>query len=120
MQGAEINQLGSSKGASKDLLAMNLTIKFICNSSEVKEDVFFTFSPSFLRYQRLLKGRSLDPLSQKKLSSVESKYLYLRQQLQETNAALDLEWNEHLRKNKGHVSIFFNFVSFLLKIIIYL
>ena len=33
------------------------------------------------RYQRLLKNRSLDPLSQKKLSTVQSKYLFLEQQV---------------------------------------
>ena len=33
------------------------------------------------RYMRLLKNRSLDPLSQKKLSTVQSKYLFLEQQV---------------------------------------
>ena len=53
-----------------------------------------------LRYQRLLKARALDPLSQRKLSSVQSKYLYLEQQIEESNMKLDLEWEEHLDKCK--------------------
>ncbi len=54
------------------------------------------------RYQRLLKSRGLDPLSQKKLSSVQSRFLFLDQQINEANHKLDLEWREHLRETKGH------------------
>ncbi len=56
------------------------------------------------RYQRLLKNRSLDPLSQKRLSGVQAKFLHLEQQIEEVNAALDLEWKEHVRKTKGKVN----------------
>ena len=42
----------------------------------------------------------MDPLSQRKLSSVQSKYLYLEQQIEESNMKLDLEWEEHLDKCK--------------------
>ena len=52
------------------------------------------------RYQQLLKGRALDPLSQKRLSTVQSKYLYLDQQLNEVNNKLDLEWEEHVQSTK--------------------
>lgn len=54
------------------------------------------------RYQRLLKSRSLDPMSQRKLSSVEAKFMYLDQQIHEVNQSLDLQWREHLstRNNK--------------------
>ena len=57
------------------------------------------------RYQRLLKNRSLDPLSQKKLSTVQSKYLFLEQQVEEVNQALDIEWKEHVRRTKGRRGI---------------
>ena len=52
------------------------------------------------RYQRLLKARALDPLSQKKLSSVQSKFMYLEQQMDEVNTKLDMEWDAHLEKCK--------------------
>ena len=52
------------------------------------------------RYQRLLKARALDPLSQKRLSSVQSKFMYLEQQMEEVNTKLDLEWEAHLEKCK--------------------
>ena len=52
------------------------------------------------RYQRLLKARALDPLSQKRLSSVQSKFMYLEQQMDEVNTKLDLEWEAHLEKCK--------------------
>ena len=54
----------------------------------------------FFRYQRLLKARALDPLSQRRLSSVQSKYLFLEQQIEEANMKLDLEWEDHLEKCK--------------------
>ena len=57
------------------------------------------------KYQRLLKNRSLDPMSQKKLSGVQSKYLYLDQQIHEVNQALDMEWQAHVNNTKGSVSV---------------
>eukprot|EP00095_Tigriopus_kingsejongensis_P002488 maker-scaffold64_size435223-snap-gene-2.25 protein:Tk02488 transcript:maker-scaffold64_size435223-snap-gene-2.25-mRNA-1 annotation:"nuclear pore complex protein nup214 isoform x3" len=48
------------------------------------------------KYQRLLRNRSLDPVSQKKLSGVVAKFMYLDQQINEVNQALDLQWKEHL------------------------
>ena len=58
------------------------------------------------RYQRLLKARALDPLSQKKLSSVQSKFMYLEQQMDEVNTKLDMEWDAHLEKCKVCMIIF--------------
>ncbi len=56
------------------------------------------------KYRRLLKNRSLDPLSQKLVSGVQSKYLYLDQQINEVNRKLDMEWRDHLQQTKGLVS----------------
>ena len=53
------------------------------------------------RYQRLLKARALDPLSQKRLSRVQSKHMYLEQQMDEVNNKLDLEWEQHLDRCKS-------------------
>ena len=50
------------------------------------------------RYLQLLKGRALDPHSQKRLAKVQSKYMYLDQQINEINNKLDLEWEAHCRK----------------------
>ncbi len=58
-------------------------------------------------YQRLLKGRALDPLSQKRLANVQSKYLYLEQQMEEANTKLDMEWEAHLEKSKVCLKIRF-------------
>ncbi|XP_040563987.1 uncharacterized protein Nup214 [Lepeophtheirus salmonis] len=47
------------------------------------------------KYLKALRGRALDPLSQKKLDNVLSKYMYLDQQLREVNNVLDVEWEDH-------------------------
>ena len=44
-------------------------------------------------------------MSQKKLSGVQSKYLYLDQQIHEVNQALDMEWQAHVNNTKGSVSV---------------
>ena len=56
------------------------------------------------RYLQLLKGRSLDPHSQKQLAKVQSKYMYLDQQIDEINNKLDLEWEAHCRKTNLQVT----------------
>ena len=71
---------------------------------EIETIFFIVVCLNCVRYQRLLKNRALDPLSQRKLSSVQSKFMYLEQQLNEVNQALDIEWKEHLRITKGHVN----------------
>ena len=59
--------------------------------------------PFSFRYRQLLKNRSLDPANQKKMSNLDAKFKYLEQQLQQVNEKLDLEWAEHLNKNKNKV-----------------
>ena len=56
------------------------------------------------RYLQLLKGRSLDPHSQKQLAKVQSKFMYLDQQIDEINNKLDLEWENHCRKTNFQVT----------------
>lgn len=44
---------------------------------------------------------------------MQSKFLYLEQQIEEVNQALDMEWKEHVRNSNGKVSnlrvFFFNY-----------
>ena len=56
------------------------------------------------RYLQLLKGRALDPHSQKQLAKVQSKFMYLDQQINEINNKLDLEWEAHCRKTNMQVT----------------
>ena len=50
-----------------------------------------------------MKNRSLDPANQKKMTTLESKFKYLDQQLQQVNEMLDTEWEQHLNKSKAKV-----------------
>ena len=95
--GADLGEITASQQREVAQL-QNDTLEIFHWTEEAKSREVRTRDP---RYQRLLKNRSLDPLSQKKLSAVQSKYLFLEQQVEEVNQALDIEWKEHVRKTKG-------------------
>ena len=95
--GADLGEITASQQREVAQL-QNDTLEIFHWTEEARSREVRTRDP---RYQRLLKNRSLDPLSQKKLSAVQSKYLFLEQQVEEVNQALDIEWKEHVRKTKG-------------------